>query len=451
MSRPTVLDPPKPGNLAITPTPETARRSVLRTAEGKPCGWTVRSSALPGDVPERGYLRVGPHRGFASDAGVGTEDSSCPDSGPRTYDRARGDPAPCPHLRVPIHHGPRSQKTVAPHGRIGMHGHTRRDDATTLDRGDARDVCERMYGREELSSKAPQGVGNPQPGGVVRDRHYNVYRLDREHALEHLDVPKNRIPPHSLRDRRVGVVVKPQHAISQPTRQQNVQRDPSVAASPYYGDSHLFIEDQSLYFYFRFRYAGSGFGLSYLPLPPTEIPPGAPGSLAPLLVRCSCNNVMRSPAGATLYWGTRLAKRTFEGVTEKEITRRESSAARHLKFQYLEASFPAIHRDTPASGVYVSCFRRYDCSVEYPGTPDLDRPLDIGMERPRPYVRGQGPYQVMHLTNLPTPPYDPVLIRNLRSISSMTIVLVDKDQGIRLEKIQTLYYSFSPGTGETVG
>src|SRR5215203_1560736 len=131
MSRPTVLDPPKPGNLAITPTPETAQRSVLRTAEGKPCGWTVRSSAVPGDVPERGYLRVGPHRGFASDAGVGTEDSPCPDSGPRTYDRARGDPAPCPHLRVPIHHGPRSQKTVAPHGRIGLHGHTRRDDATT--------------------------------------------------------------------------------------------------------------------------------------------------------------------------------------------------------------------------------------------------------------------------------------------------------------------------------
>src|SRR5215203_1130903 len=287
MSRPTVLDPPKPGNLAITPTPETAQRSVLRTAEGKPCGWTVRSSAVPGDVPERGYLRVGPHRGFASDAGVGTEDSPCPDSGPRTYDRARGDPAPCPHLRVPIHHGPRSQKTVAPHGRIGMHGHTRRDDATTPDRGDARDVCERMYGREELSSKAPQGVGNPQPGGVVRDRHYNVYRLDREHALEHLDVPKDRIPSHPLRDRRVGVVVKPEHAISQPTSQQNVQRDPSVAASSYNGDSHLFIEGQPLHLDFGFRHAGSGFGLSYLPHPQTEIAPSAPGSLASLPTGCS--------------------------------------------------------------------------------------------------------------------------------------------------------------------
>src|SRR5829696_3277680 len=184
-----------------------------------------------------------------------------------------------------------------------MHGHARRDDATTLDRGDARDVCERMYGREELSSKAPQGVGNPQPGGVVRDRHYNVYRLDREHALEHLDVPKNRIPSHSLRDRRVGVVVKPQHAISQPTRQQNVQRDPSVAASPYYGDSHLFIEGQPLHLDFGFRHAGSGLGLSYLPLPPTEITPSTPGSLASLLTSCSWGHLMRQHAATMLHTG----------------------------------------------------------------------------------------------------------------------------------------------------
>src|SRR5829696_1737143 len=275
MSRPTVFAPPKPGNLAIKPTPYTARRSVLRTAEGKPCGWVVRSNALPGDMLERGHHRVGPHGGFASDAGVGT------------YDRSRGDPAPSPHLRVPIHHGPGSQKTVAPHGRIGMHGHTRRHDATALDRGNARDVRERMYGREELSSKTPQGVGNPQPGGVVRDRHYNVYRLDGEHALEHRNIPKDRIPPHPIRDRRVGVVVKPEHAISQPTSQQNVQRDPSVAASAYYGDSYLFIEGQPLHLDFGFRHAGSGFGLSYLPLPPTEITPSAPGSLASLLTCCS--------------------------------------------------------------------------------------------------------------------------------------------------------------------
>src|ERR687890_741627 len=93
MSRPTVLAPPNPGNLATTPTPETARRSVLRSAEGK---LTVRSNTLPGDVPERGHLHVGPHRSLASDTGVGTENHSCPDSGPRTYDRARGDPAPRP-------------------------------------------------------------------------------------------------------------------------------------------------------------------------------------------------------------------------------------------------------------------------------------------------------------------------------------------------------------------
>src|SRR5215212_8945463 len=228
---------------------------------------------LPGDALERAYLHVGSYIGLASDTGVGTEDRSCPDSGPGTYDCARRDPAPSPHLRVPIHHGPRTQETVAPHSRIWMYGNARSDDATALDRGDVRDVRERMHSREELSSKTPQGVGNPQPGGVVRDRHYNVHRLDREHALEHLDVPKDRIPPYLLRNRRVGVVVKTEHAISHPTRQQNVQRDPSVAASPYYGDSYLFIEGQPLHLDFGFRHAGSGFGLSYRPLPPTETTP----------------------------------------------------------------------------------------------------------------------------------------------------------------------------------
>ena len=161
---------------------------------------------------------------------------------------------------------------------------------------------------------------------------------------------------------------------------------------------------------------------------------------------------MRSPTAAyAKYSGTRLAKRTFEGVTEQKITRRESSAAGYLELQYFEATFPAIHRDTPVFGVYVSCLGRYCCTVEYPGTPDLDRPLDIGMECPRPYVRGQSPYQVLHLLNFPSPPYDPVLVRNLRSISSMTTVLIDKRQGISLEKVQTLYYSFSSGMGEKVG
>src|SRR5687767_8607113 len=103
MSRPTVLAPPNPGNLATTPTSGRARK------------WTVRSSTLPGDVPERPHLRVGPHRGLASDTGVGTEDRSRPNSGPGTYDRSRGDPTPSPHLSVPIHNGLGSQITVAPH------------------------------------------------------------------------------------------------------------------------------------------------------------------------------------------------------------------------------------------------------------------------------------------------------------------------------------------------
>lgn len=152
-----------------------------------------------------------------------------------------------------------------------------------------------------------------------------------------------------------------------------------------------------------------------------------------------------------VYRGTRLVKRTFEGVTEKEITRREASAAGYLELQNFEASSPAIHRNTPILGFYMSDLGRDGHPVQYCGTPDLDRPVEVGMERSRTYVRGQGPYLVMHLPNLPTPPYDPVLIRNLRSISSKTTVLGDKRQGIRLEKIQTLYYNFSSGMGEKVG
>jgi hypothetical protein len=42
----------------------------------------LRSSALPGYVPERADLDVGFYRGLATDAGVGTEDNSRPDTGP---------------------------------------------------------------------------------------------------------------------------------------------------------------------------------------------------------------------------------------------------------------------------------------------------------------------------------------------------------------------------------
>src|SRR5215208_3464655 len=160
MSRPTVRDPrPKPRKPAITPTPNQVvmRRTV-------PCGCSVRSNALPGDVLERTHLYVGFHISLAADTGVGPEDHPGADAGPRPYHGASGDPGPRPHLCVPFHHGSRSQKTVATHSRL------------------------RMYSREELSPKVPQGIGDPQPGRVVRYRNHDVYRLDREHALEHLDV-----------------------------------------------------------------------------------------------------------------------------------------------------------------------------------------------------------------------------------------------------------------------
>src|SRR5215210_1190839 len=300
MSRPTVRDPrPMPRKPATRlppgkswPEPE----PVLRNLWGTFYRWPARSNTLPGYVLERANFHVGPYGGPAPDAGVGTENYPRPHPRPGTHHGPRGNPGPRPNLRVPVDHGPGSEKTVAPHGGIRVHGHVGGDDATALDRCDAGEVGEGMYRREKLSSQVPQGIGNPEPGRVVRYGHYHVYGLDREHALEHLHVPEDRIPPHPVGDSRVGVVVEPENAISQLTRKQNVQRDPPVAASPNYGDSHLFIESQTLHLDFGFRYAGGGFGLSYLPLLPTEIIPVAAGSLALLLACCSYAHIMRPPA-----------------------------------------------------------------------------------------------------------------------------------------------------------
>ncbi len=144
-------------------------------------------------------------------------------------------------------------------------------------------------------------------------------------------------------------------------------------------------------------------------------------------------------------------ERTFERVTKQEITRREPPATGYLELQHLEATFPTIHRDTPVFDGDGSRLGRHGRTVEHRGTPDLDRSLDVGVERPRPNVGSQGPYLVVHLANPLSPPYDPVPIRKFRSVSSMTTVLIDKGQSICLEKIQTLYYSFSSSLGEKVG
>ena len=187
---------------------------------------------------------------------------------------------------------------MAPHSGIRVHGHMGTDDATALDRRDAGEVCEGMYGREELPPQSSQRIGNLEPGRIVRYGHHHMYGLDREHTLEHLHVPEDRKPPHAVGDRRVGVVVETEHTISQLTSKQNVQRDPPVPASPHYGDSHLLVECQTLHLDFGFRYASSGFGLSYLPLLPTGIAPGTAGSLAPTLACCSYTHIMRPPAAA---------------------------------------------------------------------------------------------------------------------------------------------------------
>jgi hypothetical protein len=249
-------------------------------------------------VLERAHFHVGFYGGLAPDAGVGTKDYSGPHSCPGAHHCARGDPGPSPHLRVPVDHGTGSQKTVAPHGGIRVHGHVGGNHATSFDRRDAGEVSEGMYGREELPPQPSQGIGNPEPGRIVRYGHYHVYGLDREHALEHLHISEDRKPPHAVGDSRVGVVVEPEDAISQFTSQQNVQRESPVPASPYYGDSHFLIEYQTLHLDFGFRYASSGFGLSYLPLLPTGIVPGTAGSLAPSLACCSYTHILRPPAAA---------------------------------------------------------------------------------------------------------------------------------------------------------
>ena len=185
------------------------------------------------------------------------------------------------------------------------------------------------------------------------------------------------------------------------------------------------------YLNFRFRHAGSGFGLSYLPLPPTEITPDAPGSLASLLASCSYapHHHALAHCDYAKYRGI-----GYLNAPSRELPRRKSRAGSRRPPGTWSSStsrqpFPQYTAIRPFSTVYVSCLGSHGCSVEYRGTPDLDRPIDVGMERPRPYVRGQGPYLIMHLPNLLSPPYDLVLIRNLRSISSITTVLVDKGQG----------------------
>ena len=143
-------------------------------------------------------------------------------------------------------------------------------------------------------------------------------------------------------------------------------------------------------------------------------------------------------------------ERTFEGVAEKEITRRKTPATRYLELQHLEASCTAIHRDTPVLRLYSSDLGRDGDLVQNRGTPDLDRPIDVGMECLRPYVGGEGPDLVVNLPDFSSPSYDPIFIRNLRSISSIRAVLFDKGQGVRLQKIQTFYYSFSSCMGQKV-
>src|SRR5919112_5724188 len=231
-----------------------------------------------------------------------------------------------------------------------------------------------MYGREELPPQTSQGIGNPEPGRIVRYGHYHVDGLDREHTLEHLHVPEDRKPPHAVGDCRMGVVVETGHAISQLTSKQNVQRDPPVPASPHYGDSHLFIECQTLHLDFGFRYASSGFGLSYLPLLPTGIAPRHRwkfSTIAGMLLLYPHHAPTRG--GYPGFRGIRLAEHAFERVSEKKFTGREASASGCLELQHLQGPITAIHRNATVLGLYSSDLLARALCIQHRGAPDLER------------------------------------------------------------------------------
>src|SRR3712207_6049158 len=125
-----------------------------------------------------------------------------------------------------------------------------------------------MHRGKEPGTQPPERVGDLEPRPVLRDRHDDVHRLDGEHALEHPHVPKDRNPPNLSRERRVRVVVEPEHPLAEPAPKEHVQRDPPVPTSPDYGYPYLFVEVDALHLDFRFRYRSGCFGLSYLDLLP---------------------------------------------------------------------------------------------------------------------------------------------------------------------------------------
>src|SRR5215210_107233 len=130
--------------------------------------------------------------------------------------------------------------------------------------------------------------------------------------------------------------------------------------------------------------------------------------------------------------------------------RRESSAAGCLELQHLEAPIPAIHRNATILSLYASELCARTICFQHRGAPDLDWSRDVAKERPRPYVRGEGPDQVVHLSDPRSPLFDPVSVRNLSSISTFSTVLFAVRNSICLQQIQTLYSRFSSGMGQEI-
>src|SRR5918998_3146399 len=127
-----------------------------------------------------------------------------------------------------------------------------------------------MYRGKEPGTQTPERIGDLEPRPVLRDRNDDVHRLDGEHALEHPHVAKDRNPPYLARERRVGVVVEPEHPLAEPTPKEHVQGHPSVPSSPDYGYPYLVVEVDTLHLDFRFRCRSGCFGLSYLALLPVR-------------------------------------------------------------------------------------------------------------------------------------------------------------------------------------
>ncbi len=114
-----------------------------------------------------------------------------------------------------------------------------------------------MHRRKELRPKNPYGVREPQTHVVVSDSNDYIYRLNREHALQHTYVAKDRNPPNVSRKYSVSIVIEPGDPSLKPASYQDIQSETPITTSPYNYQPDSLIKDAFLYLNLRLRYARS--------------------------------------------------------------------------------------------------------------------------------------------------------------------------------------------------